>query len=494
VDDDDPGFAGSFRQPPHNFEAEKALLGGLMANNNGLEDCERLEPDHFADPVHGRIYETIRRLIAGGNRADPITLHNYFAMDNSVADIGGTDYLAELAGSMVTGNLEGYAELITEMHTRRLLIQVGEDLVNSAYDHDIDANSTDMIVDAEAGLYDLANDQDPGDTELAFSGAAMDAMRELERAMAADGPVGIPTGLDGIDSLLGGLIKQNVYIIAGRPGMGKTALATNIAVHVAETVGEPSLFYSLEMSRTQLAQRVLAAKSGISSTDIIKGDITDEQFQTIYQHAQDSKAMSLVIDDHPSRSIASIRSRARRFKRRNGLALIVIDYLQLVEASNTRENRTQQIGEISRGVKALAKELDVPVILLSQLSRQVESRDNKRPVMSDLRESGDIEQDADVIGFVYREEYYAKKNRPIKDKREGKDAYEKRQLEWDDHLADIHGKAELIFDKHRQGPTGTVRLNFSDTTTTFSTPARRGEEEPPPAAPEDYGGLDIDGD
>ena len=475
-----------FRTPPRNFEAEQGLLGAILINNRAYERVsEFLRLDHFADPLHGRIFEACGTLIERGQIADPTTLKHFFDSDEAYQEIGGAAYLAELAASAPTViNAEHYGRLIHDLHLRRELIELGTDVVTEAYGADLDHSAVQQIELAEQHLYDLAT---TGDYEGGFK-PFPEAMRiAIEMAQAAfkhDGQTsGVPTGFHGLDLLLGGLHKSDLIVLAGRPAMGKTALATNIAFHVAEqqsaaefelsdnfpeidaTVG----FYSLEMSSEQLANRILAEKAQLASDKIRRGELNEHEFEKLVMASQSIEKAPFFIDDSPALTVSALRTRARRLKRQHGLALIVVDYLQLLQGSAARrnENRVQEISEITRGLKTLAKELQVPVLALSQLSRAVEQREDKRPQLADLRESGTIEQDADVVMFIFREEYYLTRAEPTYRAEEGEGNFDKRRETWEARMTEVEGRAEVIIAKQRHGPTGKVELRFHAMATKF---------------------------
>jgi replicative DNA helicase len=476
-----------FRQPPHNLEAEQALLGAVLMNNlayNRVSDF--LKPEHFADGTHGRIYDAMARLIERNQIASPVTLKPYFEQDEGLAALGGTIYLAKLA-SAAAGiiNAFDYGRLVHDLYLRRQLIDVGDQLVNGAYQPDVETSATDQIEITEKRLYDLAQTGQVEGGFVPFQRAITEAIVMAEAAYKREGRLtGVSTGLYPIDRLLGGLHKSDLLILAGRPGMGKTALATNIAFHIAKTYtegvdenGKPIVtdggnvgFFSLEMSSEQLATRILSEQAMVSSEHIRRGELNAEQFHNVVETSARLERIPLFIDDSPGLSIAALRTRARRLKRQHGLQLIVVDYLQLLSPSGgqRQENRVQEISEITRGLKTLAKELDVPVLALSQLSRAVEQREDKRPQLSDLRESGSIEQDADVVMFVYREEYYHKQRPPQQRDDEPPEKFHDRMDKWQQHGEEIYGKAEVIVAKQRHGPTGTVNLAFDGPTTRFS--------------------------
>lgn len=457
---------------PQNIEAEQALLGALLANNKAYEQIsDFLKPNHFADPVHAKIYEVISKLISRGHVADTITLKNYFEQEGVLTEVGGYKYLIKLAeSSSPLTNPEYYAQYIYDQFLRRELISTGYDIVNNAMKEDIDAPASSQIEEAEKRLYDLS---DIGDTQrgfINFSEALTQSLGTIEKAYQKEGKIsGLSTGLDDLDKRTGGLNDSDLLILAGRPAMGKTALATNIAYNVAEWMSRDRnldakqrgvAFFSLEMSADQLATRILSSTAGISSQRMRNGDIDNGEFGRIAEVIRSLEKMPLYIDDTPGLTIASIRNRARRLKRSKGLGLIVIDYIQLITGSSKRgeANRVQELSEISRGLKIMAKELSVPVIALSQLNRGVEQRDDKRPVMSDLRESGSIEQDADIVLFVYRENYYIQNEEPKEtDKNYTPDKHDK----WEAKMRATKYKAEVIIGKHRHGPTGTVTLSWN---------------------------------
>lgn len=460
------------RPPPHSLEAEQALLGSLLHNNLAHEKVsEFLQPEHFADEAHGRIYDAITRLINRGHVADPITLKDYFENDDSLQDVGGSQYLAELAASTVTViNVAHYGKQIFDLSLRRQLIDVGEDIVNEAHVYDLDVSATDQLELAEKKLFDLAT---TGQTDKGFTSidsALVEAIQTAEVAYKSDSKiVGISTGFTDLDQKLGGLHPSDLIIVAARPSMGKTAFVTNIAYSAAlsgmNTDKDSTVaFFSLEMSAEQLACRLLGQESGISSDKIRRGEIGKDSFGTFDQVSRRLTKLPLYIDDTPALSVSALRTRCRRLKRQQGLGLIIIDYLQLLGpagGSRGAENRVQELSEITRTLKAIAKELNVPVIACSQLSRAVEQREDKRPQLSDLRESGSIEQDADVVMFLFREEYYEGRLQPAQSDTE-------KYLKWQAKMAEIHNLAEVILGKQRHGPIGTVKLHFKGELTKFS--------------------------
>ena len=484
----------AYRSAPHNIEAEQALLGAILVNNEALyRVSDFLEPEHFFEPIHRGIFQISRDLIRAGKIATPVTLKTF--VDASI-DIGGMtvgQYLARLAAEATTIiNAEDYGRTVYDLHIRRSLIQVGEDMVNVAYDAPVDFSPKLQIEDAERRLYDLAESGRYDGGFQRFANALTTAIDMAAHAFQRDGKLsGIATGLDDLDRMMGGLQPSDLIVLAGRPGMGKTSLATNIAYNVAKAwQGEVKAdghqttvnggivgFFSLEMSAEQLATRIISEQTEIPSNQIRRGNISESDFEKIKDYSIELQNLPLFVDETGGISVAQLAARARRLKRQRGLDLIVIDYLQLLSGSSKRssENRVQEITEITTKLKALAKELNTPIIALSQLSRQVESRDDKHPQLSDLRESGSIEQDADVVLFVYREEYYHVMRKPLESDRE-------KFAQWLADADKVSGKAEVIIAKQRHGPTGTVELQFDGAITKFSNlaasdhlPARFGE-------------------
>ncbi len=467
------------RQPPRNLEAEQALLGAILMNNRAYERVsEFLRPEHFSDPVNGRIYEAMATLIERQQIADVVTLKPFCERDEALSAVGGLAYLARLAGSAITIiNAEDYGHTIHDAHLRRQLIDLGEQLVNKAHGADLDLSAVDQIEQAEQQLFDLAN---TGQTEGGFKtlGVAVHAaIQQAESAFKRAGHVvGVTTGFRDLDAKLGGLHPSDLIVLAGRPAMGKTALATNIAYNAARSrlergheEGAVVGFFSLEMSAEQLATRLLSERAEIASDRIRRGDIRHEDFGRIVEASHELSRLPLHIDDTPALSVGALRTRARRLQRQHKLGMIVIDYLQLLQPTkgSRNENRVQEISEITRGLKTLAKELHVPVLALSQLSRAVEQREDKRPQLADLRESGSIEQDADVVMFIYREEYYHQRAVPTQRPDEPGDKFNDRMERWQQRAEDVHNKAEVIIGKQRHGPTGTVSLFFDGNFTKF---------------------------
>ncbi len=469
----------AYRSAPHNIEAEQSLLGAILVNNDAFyRVSDFLEPKHFFEPIHQTIYETSGSLIRMGKVATPVTLKTFLPGDTDIGGMTVAQYLARLAAEATTIiNAQDYGRAIYDLSLRRDLIHIGEDMVNVAFDAPVDFAPRAQIEDAERRLYELAESGRYDGGFQRFSQAMKVALDMAANAYQRDGKLsGIATGLRDLDSKMGGLQRSDLVIVAGRPGMGKTALATNIAyniarAHRAEVQVDGTMksvnggivgFFSCEMSAEQLATRILAEQTRIASSLIRRGGINQDEFDKIRDYTIELEHLPLFVDETGGLSISQLTARARRLKRQKGLDILVIDYIQLLQGSGKRgnDNRVQEVTEITTNLKALAKELNVPVIALSQLSRQVESRDDKHPQLSDLRESGSIEQDADVVLFVYREEYYLQNKEP----KMGTPEHEKWQTEMELAL----GKAEVIIAKQRHGPTGTVRLQFEGQFTRFS--------------------------
>jgi replicative DNA helicase len=461
------------RTPPVNYEAEQALLGAILANNLAFEKVsEFLRAEHFADPLHGRIFEAVGRLIERGQIANSVTLKHYFESDGALEEIGGTQYLARLQNAVIPIiNAADYGRTIHDLYLRRQLVDLGEEVVNDAFDGDLDLDAVDQIEKAEHRLYQLA---EAGQTEsgfLPFHAALSQAIEMAEAAHKREGELaGMPTGFVDLDKLMGGLHNSDLVIVAGRPSMGKTAFATNLAFNAVRFAGAVAGFFSLEMSSEQLATRMLSEQARVPSEKIRRGELSNDEFDRIIQASRALEALPFFIDDTPAISVAQLRARARRLKRQHGVTLLLVDYLQLMRPSPGQrpENRVQEISEITRGLKAVAKELNLPVVAISQLSRAVEQREDKRPQLSDLRESGSIEQDADVVMFVFREEYYLQKAEPIRRPEESEDKFHERYTRWQERCDQVYGTAEVIVSKQRHGPTGKVRLTFDGPTTSFS--------------------------
>ena len=469
-----------FREAPHNIEAEQALLGAILVNNEALDRVTGfLQSKHFFDPLHAEIYETAAKLIQAGKPATPVTLKTFFANAAPIAEgLSVAQYLGRLAANATTIiNAGDYGRTIYDLAVRRNLILIGEDIVNAAYETTLDHPPTAQIEEAEGRLYGLAEAGRYGQGFQSFGHALTGAIEMANNAYMRDGGLsGISTGMRDLDNKLGGLQSSDLIILAGRPSMGKTALATNIAFNVAKayksepqpdgsikaTDGGVVAFFSLEMSSEQLATRIISEQASIPSEKIRRGLINNDEFTELVRVARELESLPLYIDQTGGISIAQLSARARRFKRQHGLGLVIVDYLQLLTGSGKRssDSRVQEVSEITTGLKALAKELQVPIIALSQLSRQVEAREDKRPQLSDLRESGSIEQDADVVMFVFREEYYVERQKPAEGTPEFGD--------WQDKMARAHGKGEVIIGKQRHGPVGTVTLQFDGNVTRFS--------------------------
>ncbi len=459
----------TFRPLPKNYEAEQALLGALLHNNASFEKvAEFLLPEHFADPMHARIFEAIGLLISQGHVADPITLKDYFTNNDALEDVGGWRYLVNLAASVVSIlNTHEYGRIIYDLYLRRKLIALGEDIVNEAHTPVPDLTAHDQMEKVEQQLFDLATTGHFDRGFYSFSEALTAALENAEVAFKNDSHVvGVTSGLTDIDKWLGGLHPSDLLILAGRPSMGKTALATNIAynaalAHLKEKQGANVAFFSLEMSAEQLATRILSQETGVGSDRIRRGEISNDDFIKFTEVGRTLAQLPLYIDDTPALSLTGLRTRARRLMRQKNIGLIIIDYLQLLHVAGKGkvDGRVQEISEISRGLKALAKELNVPVLALSQLSRAVEQRDDKRPQLADLRESGSIEQDADVVLFIFREEYYEARKKPPEDT--------DKHVQWLQRMNQIYNKAEIIVAKHRHGPVGTVNLFFDSQFTKF---------------------------
>ena len=453
---------------PSNIEAEQSLIGSVLVNNDIIDEISNIvNPGKFFDPIHRKIYEVIENLNNKGMIANPITLKNYFENDSGLSEVGGVDYLIKLTrfSSSIKQAID-YAKIIHEMYVKRELIFISDDIEDQAKDDQAEKSGENIIESAEKSLFDLAERGNFSQTFLKFNQALDQTIEMATLAMKSDhGIVGVPTGLTDLDEKLGGLHKSDLVIIAGRPSMGKTALATNIAYYAAKNMQENNekgsvAFFSLEMSSEQLSTRILSEQARISSSEIRRGKASEETLNRYIETSRNIYDLPLYIDETPAIAISTLSNRARRIKRLFGLKLIVVDYIQLMRTnSNRMDGRVQEISEITQGLKALAKELNVPVVALSQLSRAVEQRDDKIPQLSDLRESGSIEQDADVVVFVYREQYYLEKKEPKQGSIE--------HAEWQSKMSDIHGLANLIIGKHRHGSTGTVHVEFEGMFTKF---------------------------
>jgi replicative DNA helicase len=469
----------TYRSAPQNVEAEQALLGAILVNNEAFyRVSDFLEPQHFYEPVHKAIYEVAAQIIRANKVATPVTIKTFLPADLAIGDINLATYLARLAAEATTIiNAEDYGRTVYDLALRRALIGIGEDMVNTAYDATVEQTPGTQIEDAEKRLFDLAEKGNYNTGFQAFETALLSAIDLASAAYKRDGHLsGLATGLDDLDRLMGGLQSSDLIIVAGRPGMGKSGLATNIGFNVAkawrgEVQPDGSMktvdggivgLFSLEMSAEQLATRIVAEQSSVPSSNIRRGRIDESDFARIVEASREMQRIPFYIDETGGLSIAQLAARARRLKRQRGLDLLIVDYIQLLTGTSRRssENRVQEVTEITTTLKALAKELQVPILALSQLSRQVENREDKRPQLSDLRESGSIEQDADVVLFIFREEYYLKNTEP----RPGTPEY----YTWQDEMSKVHGQAEVIIGKQRHGPTGTVRLHFEDALTRFS--------------------------
>jgi replicative DNA helicase len=484
-----PGNLADFVPPgrklPHSIDAEMALLGAILINNNAFERVsDYLQAEHFALAEHRKIFESCRRLIERGQIADAVTLKNHLEQTEVLAEAGGVGYLLRLADAAVTViNAGEYGRLIHDLYLRRELIALGEDMVNRAYAGDIEETGNHQIEMAEQGLYDLATRGSYEGGFEAFDQSMASALELAEAAHKRQGLLsGVPTGFRDLDGRLGGLHPSDLVILAGRPSMGKTALATNIAFNAArayrrERVNDEDRvvdggivgFFSLEMSREQLATRILAEQTEISSDKIRRGLVPADRFADLVGASRELQRLPIYIDDTPALTISAMRTRARRLKRQRGLGLIVVDYLQLIAPSpgSRHDNRVQELSEITRGLKALAKELNVPVLALSQLSRAVEQREDKRPQLADLRESGTIEQDADVVMFIYREQYYLQRAEPTQRPDESDDRFDNRHQDWQRRCEKVHNLAEVMIAKQRHGPIGNVKLLFEGEFTRF---------------------------
>jgi replicative DNA helicase len=466
----------AYRHVPYDIDVEQALLGAILADNRAMERASTvLKPDHFYDPLHQRIFATLSQMIEqGGMIATPLTLHARMKSDPGVIETGGQAYFeALLAAAPAIPNVKDYAAILADLAVRRSLIGIGEDIVNTAYEAPAEGGAKTQIEEAEKALYAVAEASRFGEGALAFHEALTRTVKAAERAAARGGRIsGVTSGFTDVDQRLGGLQPSDLLILAGRPGMGKTALGTNIAFHAARQYlrdleaqaeypsGAPVAFFSLEMAAQQLSARILSEQAELEMWKIRNGRFSESEWEKFVLTMQSLSDLPLYIDDTGGISIAQIAARARRLKREKNIGLIIIDYLQLVESARRHDNRVQEITEVTKGLKTLAKELDVPILALSQLSRGVDARDDKRPVLSDLRESGSIEQDADVVMFVYREEYYLKSREP--------EAGTPEHAKWMERLDRATGRADLLVEKHRHGATRSIELVFEGQYTRFS--------------------------
>jgi replicative DNA helicase len=450
---------------PNNIEAEQSVIGSILVSNEMFDEINMIVTSkYFYDPMHQKIFSAIEKLIYSGMLANPITLKNYFEKEKD--EINVPDYLIKITKfSTAKRQTTEYSKLIYDLFVKRELIKISENIIDTAKLNDLDHDGQSIIENFERSLFDLAEKGSFSSQLVKFDEAMRMTIEMASNAYKNDeGIVGVPTGLTDLDDRLGGLHKSDLLIIAGRPSMGKTALATNIAFNAAKKIQEDGrkstiAFFSLEMSSEQLSTRILAEQSKIKSNDIRRGRISEDQFDKFIETSKNIAELPLYIDETPAISIAALSNRARRIKRLYGLDMVVVDYIQLMKASNFKDGRVQEISEITQGLKALAKELSVPVLALSQLSRAVESRDDKKPLLSDLRESGSIEQDADVVMFVYREAYYLERKEPQPATVD--------HAEWQSKMNDIANRAEIIIGKQRHGPTGNVFLEFEAMFTKF---------------------------
>jgi len=457
----------NLNESPQNLEAEQTVLGSVLVSNDIYDEIPDINEESFFNPVNKKIYKIINDLMSKGLLANPITLKNFFSNEDELSDIGGSEYLVKLTKFSTSKlQIKYYANLLHDLKIRRSLIDISRETLDEALNKNSEINAEQIIESAEKKLFDIAERGKFNKSYIEFKEALVETIAMASSAYKnEEGIVGVPTGLRDLDNMLGGLHKSDLVIIAGRPSMGKTALATNIAFNAAKRILEKQkkssvTFFSLEMSSEQLSTRILSEQSRITSSNIRRGKINQDEFEKFIETSKNLENLPLFIDDTPAITISTLSNRARRIKRLHGLDLIIVDYIQLMKSGNYRnEGRVQEVAEITQGLKAIAKELNVPVLALSQLSRAVEQRDDKKPQLSDLRESGSIEQDADVVGFVFREEYYLEKLEPRAGTAE--------HVEWQEKMSIIHGQAELIIGKQRHGPTGIVRLEFESAFTKF---------------------------
>ena len=459
----------SEKQLPCNIEAEQAVIASILVSNDIYDEITSiLDSQKFFDPIHVKLYETIETLISKGLLANPITLKNHFENNEGLKELGGQEYLIKITKfSTSVKQAIDYANIVQEMHVRRELIKISQSVLDEvSTNSDVGTSGETIIQNTEKSLFDLAERGHFNQSFMKFDSALKQTIDMAKSAyQSEEGLVGVPTGLTDLDSRLGGLHKQDLVIIAGRPSMGKTALATNIAFHAAKNIEKKRskstvAFFSLEMSSEQLSTRILSEQSRIRSNDIRRGKVSEKEFEQFIETSKNISELPLYIDETPAITIAAISNRSRRIKRLFGLELIVVDYIQLMKSSGKKEyNRVQEISEITQGLKALAKELNVPVLALSQLSRAVEHRDDKKPQLADLRESGSIEQDADIVMFVFRESYYLQNKEPTVGSIE--------HAEWQTKMNEISHLAEIMISKQRHGPTGNVKVEFEAMYTKF---------------------------
>jgi len=474
-----PSQASLERTVPSNIIAEQMILGHILVDNENLNKVsDFLRSEHFFDPLHKKLYDSINIFVEKGIVATPVTLKSYFDKDEAFASKGGAQYLVDLASLSTTIiNVRDHANVIHDLALKRELIGIGENIVNDAFSNDINLSGQNQIEIAEQRLYNLANDiLEVSGGFVPIKTTLQETLEKAQNAFKNKNKIsGIPTGFTDLDELLGGLQNSDLIILAGRPAMGKTAIITNLALNCCELMSKDMKWadkenfkkdfsvgvFSLEMSADQLASRMISTLSGVSTPKMRTGHIDEEEFMSVIEASKKMQDYPLFIDDTPSLSISALRTRARRLKRKHNLKLLFIDYLQLIRASlNSKDaNRVQEISEITQSLKAMAKELNIPIIALAQLSRAVEQREDKRPLLSDLRESGSIEQDADIVIFIYREEYYLLRKKP----KEGTDAYSK----WQQDMSTVSNVTELIIAKHRNGPVGEVKLYFEPSLTKF---------------------------
>jgi replicative DNA helicase len=472
---------------PQNIEAEQQLLGAILTNNDVFDRVSMIiQPEHFFDPVHRRIYEVAATRIQKNALASPVTLKAFLEDDPGLAELGGPAYLVRLAGAAISAfAAKDYAQMIYDLAIRRELIELGQEIVSKAAQVDVASEPKEQIVEAEQALYALGEQGKSDSGFQSFLRAVTQAVDVANAAYQRDGGLaGVSTGLIDMDKKLGGLHRSDLLILAGRPSMGKTSLATNMAFNIAKAYrrgvkpdgsegtvnGGVVGFYSLEMSAEQLAARILSEAAEVPSEQIRRGDMTETEFRRFVEAAKSLESCPLYIDDTPALPISQLAARARRLKRTHGLDVLIVDYLQLVRPATAKDSRVNEVSEITQGLKAIAKELDIPVVALSQLSRQVENREDKRPQLSDLRESGSIEQDADVVMFVFREEYYKEREKPGDHDLEA-------MAKWQEEMEKLHGRAEVIIGKQRHGPIGTVELSFEGQFTRFGNLVKRWQQD-----------------
>ena len=469
-------YTNSEKKMPQNLEAEQSLLGSILFDNKILEDLPtNFNSQYFFDPLHANIYDACISLTDVNRLADPLTLKNYLNDNNLNKDIDIEKYLLDLReGVLSLTKAKSYAEEIKNCYIRRSLIRIADDLIDKSINPKIEVTPDQEISETEEKLYNLAEKDKINSGPIDFKSVLTSATNQINEAFTRKGKLsGVDTGFSGLNRQLGGLNKSDLIVLAGRPAMGKTALATNIGFNAARSnnnsQNDSILIFSLEMSAEQLAQRILAEQTTIDSHKLRNGDINEKEFAKLVATQNDIYNLPFFIDDTPAISVGQIASRARRLKRTSGLGLIIIDYIQLIQGSKASEaqGRVQEVSNITRGLKSVAKELNVPILALSQLSRAVEQREDKRPILADLRESGSIEQDADVVMFVYREEYYLDKSEPSQRENENQESFNERFTKWQDRRNSAEGKAEIIISKQRHGPTGIIQVQFEAKYTRF---------------------------